>query len=176
MLLEWLLFHLLVSAHHREAGLLVVVGWPARLLAQLLLLVGSLAVVGGGILGLFVAPAWSTALLTWLGQSWDAAVATGSRQVFGTAAPRLAAMWPGVVAAAAISLAAVWWAARRAAEAAPLPLLRGEEPLRWRGAGRPQGAVRSLGHLARRGLAYRRSRTGSVIALVALAEFLIVVV
>ena len=176
LLLEWLLFHLLVSAHRREAGLLVAVGWPARRLAQLLLLVGSLAVVGGGILGLFVAPAWSTALLTWLGQSWDAAVATGSRQVFGAAAPRLAAMWPGVVAAAAISLAAVWWAARRAAEAAPLPLLRGEEPLRWRGAGRPQGAVRSLGHLARRGLAYRRSRTGSVIALVALAEFLIVVV
>ncbi len=176
LLLEWLLFQLLVSAHRREAGVLVAVGWPAHRLAQLLLLVGSLAVLGGGIVGLLVAPAWSAALLAWLGQSWDAAVATGSRQVFGAAVPRLAAMWPGVVAAAAISLAAVWWAARRAAAAAPLPLLRGEEPLRWRAGGRTQRSVRSLAHLARRGLAYRRSRTVSVITLVALAEFLIVVV
>lgn len=176
LVLEWLLFQLLVSAHRREVGVLVAVGWPARRLAQLLLLVGSLAVLGGGIIGLLVAPAWSAALVAWLGQSWDAAVASGSRQVFGAAVPRLAAMWPGMVAAAAISLTAVWWAARRAAAEAPLPLLRGEESLRRRAGGRAKGAVRSLGQLACRGLAYRRSRTFSIITLVALAEFLIVVV
>lgn len=176
LVLEWLLFHLIVAAHRREAGMLVAIGWPERRLTQLLLLVGGLAVVGGGILGLIVAPAWSIALLAWLGHSWDAAVATGSRQVFGATVPRLVAMWPGMMAAAAISLAAVWWAARRAARAQPLPMLRGEEPLAWSGAGRTHGVVRSLGQLARRGLSYRRSRTLSVIGIVALAEFLIVVV
>jgi putative ABC transport system permease protein len=176
LLLEWLLFHLLVSAHRREAGMLVAIGWPARRLAHLLLMVGAIAVVGGGILGLIVAPIWSAALLAWLGQSWDAAVATGSRQVFGAAVPRLAAMWPGMAAAAAVSLAAVWWAARRAAGSQPWPLLRGEAPLQWQGRVRAHTVVRSLGQLARRGLAYRRSRTLSVIAIVALAEFLIVVV
>ena len=132
--------------------------------------------MGGTSLGLAVAPAWSAILLAWLGRSWDAAVASGSRQVFGAAVPRLAAMWPGVLAAAGISLVAVWWAARRAAGGQPLPLLRGEDPLRWQGRDGDRGAVRSLGELARRGLAYRRSRTISVIAIVALAEFLIVVV
>lgn len=176
LLLEWLLFQLLVAAHRREAGMLVAVGWPSRRLAELLLLVGSLAVVGGSILGMIVAPAWSAALLAWLGRSWDAAVASGSRQVFGAAVPRLAAMWPGMVAAAGISLAAIWWAARRAAAAAPLPLLRGEEPLRWRGGGGARGVVRSLPQLAVRGLAHRRSRALSVIAIVAVAEFLVVVV
>lgn len=176
LLLEWLLFHLLVAAHRREAGLLVAIGWSADRLSEFWLWVGSFAVLGGGVLGMIVAPVWSAALLAWLGQSWEEAVATGSRQVFGAAVPRMVAMWPGMVAAAAISLVAVWWASRRAAHATPLSLLRDEEPYRWSEGGRSHGVIRSLGQLARRGLAYRRSRTISVIGIVALAEFLIVVV
>lgn len=176
LLLEWLLFQLLVEAHRRDAGMLVALGWPSRRLAQLLLLVGGLAIVGGASIGMVVAPAWSAALLAWLGRSWDLAVAAGSRQVFAAVAPRLVAMWPGAVAAAGISLAAVVWAAYRATGAPPLRLLRDEDPLRRRSGRGARGTIRSLGQLACRGLTFCRSRTLSVISIVSLAEFLIVVV
>lgn len=174
--LEWLLFRLLVAAHAREVGLLAAVGWPSRRLAGLLSVVGGIAVVGGMVLGLLLAPAWSAALLWWLGRSWNAAVAAGSWQLFGAAAPRLTAMGPGAAAAAVISLAAVWIAARRAACRPPMPLLRGEAVAPVSNLTQRTTAVRSLPQLALRGLAHRRSRTLAVVAIVGLAEFVIVVV
>ncbi|MFM7034426.1 MAG: FtsX-like permease family protein, partial [Planctomycetia bacterium] len=176
LLLEWLLFHVLVAAHRRETGMLAALGWPVRRLAALILMVGGIAVVAGAVVGLVVAPLWSRMLIAWLVRSWEAAVAVGSRQVFGAAVPRLAAMWPGALAAAGVSLASLWWAACRAARTLPLSLLRDESPSRWRGSPGARGTVRSLAQLARRGLAHYRSRTVAVIAIVALAEFLVVVV
>ena len=174
LLLEWLLFHLLVAAHHRDLGILTAVGWPTARLRGLLLRVAAVAVIGGAVSGAIVAPVWATALITTLGRAWNASVASGSQQVFGAAAPRFAAIWPGAVAAAVISLAAVWWAARRVARAAPRRLLQGMAGAAFLG-GR-FGPVRSLAGLACRGVMHRWQRALSIVALVGLAEFLIVVV
>jgi putative ABC transport system permease protein len=175
LLLEWLLFALLVTAHRRDVGVLSAVGWPTARVARLLVATAAVAVIGGAVIGLGIAPVWSAALVAGLGSAWNASVSAGSRQVFGAAAPTLRACWPGAVAAAGISLAAVWWAARRAARLAPGLLLRragGTGPRLRRG----RRELRSLVGLAWRGVISRWSRAASIAAIVGLAEFLVVVV
>lgn len=175
LLLEWLLFHLLVAAQRRDIGILAAVGWPPARLRALLLLVAALAVGGGAAVGAILAPLWSAALVAGLGSVWNASVAGGSQQVFGAAAPRLAAMWPGAVAAAVVSMMAVWWAARRAAREEPRALMRSANSGAVVRIGRRR-PVQTLPALAWRGITSRRSRAVSIAALVGLAEFLIVVV
>ncbi len=175
LLLEWLLFHLLVAAHRRDVGILTAVGWPAARLEKLLLAVAAIAIGAGAAIGAAVAPLWSAALIAGLGRAWNASVAAGSQQVFGAAAPRLAAGWPGALAAAAVSWAAVWWAARRAARQAPQALLRGAGAADRARTAR-HAPVRSLPGLAGRGIASRPWRAVSIAAIVGLAEFLVVAV
>jgi len=176
LILEWLLFHLLVAAHRRDLGILAAVGWPARRLGRLLVLVSALAVAAGAGIGLFVAPLWSQTLVAGLGWAWNASVAVGSRHVFGAASPRLQAMWPGAVGAAAVSLVAVWWAARRIVRTPPWSLVRGATGTEALRGGRPRQVARSLAHFAWRNVASRPLRAVSIAAIVAMAEFLVVVV
>jgi putative ABC transport system permease protein len=182
LLLEWLLFRLLVAARRRDVGILAAVGWPPSRIASLLMLVGGAAAVVGTAAGTAIAPFWSRLLLASLAGSWNAAVAAGSSQAFGNEMPSWHAVWPGALAAAAVSCAALFCAARRAAGMPPLVLLRGSgDPA---AAGRPvvprllgRGRViRTLPQLAWRGIASNRGRALSVAAIVALAEFLIVAV
>jgi hypothetical protein len=84
-------------------------------------------------------------------------------------------MWPGAVAAAGVSLAAVWWAARRAARRAPQALLRREAAAALRPFA-ARHAVRTLPGLAWRGVLSRWPRAMSIVAIVGLAEWLIVFV
>ncbi|MEO1993222.1 MAG: ABC transporter permease, partial [Pirellulales bacterium] len=176
LVLEWLLFGLIVKAHYRDAGVLLALGWPEPRLSRLLLYVGGIAILGGVLLGTLVAPIWSITLIEWLGRSWNAAVAAGSQQIFFAAYPRLSAMWPGIVCAAAISFAAIWWAAHRASGVVPLRLLRDGDTRPWLSRTFRYRVIRSIGELACRSIYFRRSRSFAVIFIVALAEFLIVVV
>jgi len=234
LLLEWLLFRLLVAARRRDVGILAAIGWPPTRIALLLTLVGGLAAVAGVAVGAFVGPAWSAVLLEALSISWNDGVAAGSTQAFGAATPSRWAIWPGALASAAVSLATLWCAARRAGRLPPRSLLQGasdeavatgRKPLiavlaiagpvlaatigglaqavapkdavplfflsavaalagllaivrLWLGRfGRERARpVRSLFKLACRAIAHRPGRAFSVVALVAIAEFLIVAV
>jgi hypothetical protein len=133
--LEWLLFELLVAARRRDVGLLAAVGWPPARIARLLLAVAGGAAVGGAALGTAVGPVWTRALLARLGSSWSHAVDPGSAAAFGRW-PAASDLWPGAVAAAAVSLAALAIAARRAARQPPAALLAGRDA--------DGGAVRGL--------------------------------
>jgi putative ABC transport system permease protein len=124
LLLEWLLFHLLVAARRRDVGVLAAVGWPPGRLAALLVLVGGGAAVIGVALGTLLGPAWTAALVAVLGRSWATQVAGGSGAAFAAGPARFAEIWPGAVAALALSVGAMAWAAWRAGRAAPLALLR----------------------------------------------------
>lgn len=124
LLLEWLLFHLLVAARRRDVGVLAAVGWPPGRLAALLVLVGGGAAVIGVTLGTLLGPSWAAALVAVLGRSWATQVAGGSGAAFAAGPARVAEIWPGAVAALALSVGAMAWAAWRAGRAAPLALLR----------------------------------------------------
>jgi hypothetical protein len=124
--LEWLLFELLVAARRRDIGLLAAVGWPPARIAWLLLAVGGAAAVGGVGLGTALGPVWTRALLAWLGRSWMHSVDPGSVAAF-VRWPAAADLWPGMVAAAAVSLLALAIAARRAARLPPAALLAGRD-------------------------------------------------
>jgi hypothetical protein len=147
LLLEWLLFHLLVAARRRDIGVLAAVGWRPRRLATVLTAVGFVAAVIGVSAGSLLGPGWATVLLRVLGRSWNTQVAAGSADVFTLAAPGWRSLLPAAVAAVALSVVAVWWAATRAARQRPLQLLRGGEPEPSpRGIGRikPAGLVAML--------------------------------
>jgi len=124
LLLEWLLFQLLVAARRRDVGVLAAVGWPPGRLAALLVLVGGAAAVIGVAVGTLLGPAWAAALVAVLGRSWATQVASGPVAAFAAGPARLAEIWPGAVAALALSLGAIAWAAWRAGRSAPLALLR----------------------------------------------------
>jgi hypothetical protein len=148
LLLEWLLFDLLVAARSRDVGILAAVGWPPRRLATLLVAVAGSAAAAGAVVGTLAGPLWARGLLAVLGQAWDSDVAVGSARVFAVP-PSWGAAVPGGLAALAVSLAAVAWAARRAARVAPWRLLKGGgEPVaagRSRRGGRTAFAVLALG-------------------------------
>jgi hypothetical protein len=148
LLLEWLLFDLLVAARSRDVGILAAVGWPPRRLATLLVAVAGSAAAAGAVVGTLAGPLWARGLLAVLGQAWDSDVAVGSARVFAVP-PSWGAAVPGGLAALAVSLAAVAWAARRAARVAPWRLLKGGgEPVaagRSRRGGRMAFAVLALG-------------------------------
>jgi hypothetical protein len=148
LLLEWLLFKLLVASRARSLGILAAVGWPPRRLACLLVGLGGMAAAAGAIVGTSLGPGWARGLLAVLARAWDADVAAGSARVFQAAPPSWAAALPGGLAACAMSLVALAWAARRAGRQPPLQLLRGaiEPPERCapRSRGRPAAAGLAL--------------------------------
>ena len=125
LLLEWLLFHLLVAARRRAVGLLSAIGWPAGRITALLVLIGASAAAAGIVVGTALGPVWARLLLRALATSWNDSVAAGSTPAFGDGAIRWSSLWPGAIASAVLSLAAIAWAARRAARQSPLALLRG---------------------------------------------------
>ncbi|NDC54724.1 MAG: ABC transporter permease, partial [Planctomycetia bacterium] len=226
LLLEWLLFRLLVTSRRCEVGVLAALGWSPRRLATLLALVGFAAAAVGSVVGVCLGPLWARVLLDALARAWTTAVAAGSRQVFGDTVGVARPLGAALVASLVVSVAAVAWAAVRAARARPLALLRGSvEPvgaasgrvwppiaaaagaavLGWLGlnagperavttfflsgaaalvafvtaartalATRRGAPVASLGALAWRALCGQPSRAVSVIAIVAVAEFLVV--
>jgi putative ABC transport system permease protein len=125
LLLLWLLFSLLVAARRRDVALLAAVGWPPRRLAGLLLVVGGSAAVAGVAAGTLLGPWWTRGLLAMLARSWDTNVKAGGATPLVLAAPAAADLWPAAVAALVIAVAAVWWAASRAARLPPRALLAG---------------------------------------------------
>jgi len=130
LLLEWLLFTLLIAARRRDVGLLAAIGWPPRRVAALLVLVGGTAAAAGICVGTACGPLWAGVLLDWLAGAWQTGVARGSAVAFGTSRDAAAAvgaktLLPGAAAAAGVSVAALALAARRAARATPLALLKG---------------------------------------------------
>ena len=227
LLLEWLLFRLLVTARRREIGVLAATGWPPRRLSLLLTLIGLAAAVTGSVVGACLGPLWARVMLDALARAWTTAVAAGSHQAFGDAASAARPLLGAFVASLGVSIAALAWAAARAARARPLALLRGVADAtgavgrRWPWAPLAAGAaavalgwlgldagperavvifflsgaaalvalvtaartalvarraatVASLVQLAWRSLCGNRSRAASVIAIVAVAEFLVV--
>jgi len=125
LLLVWLLFSLLVAARAKDLGILSAIGFSPRRTAAVLALVGGVAAVVGVAAGTLLGGPWAAAMLGLLGRAWTTSVAAGSAGVF-TASTHAA--WPllaGGTASLAISLAAVFWAARRAGRRSPLSLLRG---------------------------------------------------
>jgi len=125
LLLEWLLFRLLVTARRREIGVLAAIGWPPRRLAALLALVGLVAAVVGSVAGACLGPLWARAMLDTLARAWTSAVAAGSQQAFGDGASASRPLLAALLSSLAVSVAALAWAAARAARARPLALLRG---------------------------------------------------
>jgi hypothetical protein len=125
MLLAWLLFGLLVAAQRRAVGLLAALGWPPARLARLLLVVGGIAALIGGAIGAVAGPIWSWAMLRMLATAWNRDVATGSTAVFAAGQPSFATLATGAIATLAMSLAALSFAARRAARVPPHVLLAG---------------------------------------------------
>ncbi len=233
LLLEGLLFALLVAARRRDLGILAAVGFAPARVARLLLTVGGIAAVAGVVAGTLLGPLWARALLAWLGAAWTAEVEAGAGGAFTGATPAAGPLVGGAAAALGISLAALGFAAWRAAAIPPLRLLRGGDvgpsapgqrrwgtkvvagvglgvaavavgfgrtaaPTAalglfftagfgglagllamvrlWLAAGPSPAAVRSLGQLARRNLAFAPGRAFSVAAIVASASFLIVAV
>jgi hypothetical protein len=143
LLLEWLLFHLLVASRRRDVGLLSAIGWPAGRIAMLLVIIGGVAAAVGIAVGTALGPLWARLLLGSLAASWNASVASGSTPAFGDGVVRWSSLWPGTVASAMLSLAAIAWAARRAARLRPLALLRGGGDLNPDG--RPAAGRRAAG-------------------------------
>ncbi|MFM7250015.1 MAG: FtsX-like permease family protein [Planctomycetaceae bacterium] len=125
LLLEWLLFQLLVAARRRDVGVLSAIGWSPRGIGRLLALVGGVAAAVGVVVGTAAGPAWARLLLRFLAATWNQSVAAGSAAVFGEGAVRWAGLWPGALAAAVLSMAAIASAAWSAARRPPLGLLRG---------------------------------------------------
>lgn len=178
LVLLWLLFGLLVASRSRTLGILAAVGWSPRRLAGLLVTVSAVAILGGAGVGMLVGPLWSRLLLRQLGDGWASHVATGSEAVFSGGMPSGVTVVSGGAAAVMVGAAAVLLAAVRAGRRPPLTLLRGPgfSPagrLRWFRGRRP---LRSLIGLAGRGVAWRSGRGVAVVAMVGLAEFLIVFV
>jgi hypothetical protein len=136
LLLEWLLFRLLVAARGRDVGVLAAIGWPPRRLAALLVGVAGVAAVVGAAVGTLLGPLWARGLLAALARAWNADVASGSARVFEAAPPTLTAGVPGGLAAVAVSLGAVAWAAWRATRIPPRALLRGAVETRVNRGGR----------------------------------------
>jgi hypothetical protein len=126
LLLQGLLFQLLVSARRRDVGILAAVGWPPARIARLLLAVGGAATAGGVVIGTALGPTWARGLMAGLARSWDAAVDPGAAAAFARW-PAASEIWPGAAAAALASLAALAWAARRAARLPPAALLAGRD-------------------------------------------------
>jgi hypothetical protein len=124
LLLEWLLFGLLVTAHRRDLGILAAVGWPARRIAWLLITIGNLAATAGAIIGVMLGPLWARGLLILLGRQWAADVDRGAAAVFGGDPPDAAAVAAGTMASIVVSLLALAAASRRAGRVQPLALLR----------------------------------------------------
>jgi hypothetical protein len=127
LLLEWLLFSLLVTAHRRDLGILAAIGWPPQRIARLLITIGSLAAVAGAIVGAIVGPLWARALLMFLGRQWATEVDLGAAAVFDIEPPDPSAVIAGAVASIVVSLLALAAAARRAGRVQPLTLLRGTD-------------------------------------------------
>ena len=125
LLLLWLLFGLLVAARRRDVAVLAAVGWPPRRLATVLLAVGGGAAVTGVAIGTLAGPWWTRGLLAVLARSWEANVTAGGATPLTLAAPAISDLWPAAVAAVAIAVAAVWWAASRAARLPPRSILAG---------------------------------------------------
>jgi ABC-type lipoprotein release transport system permease subunit len=124
LLLAWLLFSLLVTAHRRDLGILTAIGWPPQRITRLLITIGGLAAVGGAVVGAVVGPLWARVLLLMLGRQWATEVDPGAAAVFAIAPPEPAAVLAGAVASIVVSLLALAVAARRAGRAQPLRLLR----------------------------------------------------
>jgi hypothetical protein len=137
--LEWLLFELLVAARRRDVGVLAAVGWPPARIARLLLVIGGAAAVGGAALGALLGPAVARTLMASLAAAWSGAVDPGAAAAFARW-PAVADIWPGAVAAAVVSLAALAWAARRAARTSPAALLAGRDDV---SASTARGGMRS---------------------------------
>jgi len=124
LLLAWLLFSLLVAARRRDLGILSAVGFPPRRLAALLVTVGGIAAALGTAGGVVLGPLWANALLAMLGRAWTAEVEAGAARAFAATRPAMAPLAAGGLAAIAVSLSAIAWAARRAGRLPPLLLLR----------------------------------------------------
>jgi len=133
LLLVWLLFGLLVAARGRDLGTLCAVGFAPRRLTAVLVAVGGLAALAGAAVGGLLGRPWSTALLGMLGRRWARDVAAGAAGVFEAASPALTPAIEGAAAAGGLALAALAWAAARAARRPPLELLRGGGPSPHRG-------------------------------------------
>ena len=176
LILLWLLFGLLVIARIRTLGVLAAVGWNPNRLAALLGLVAATTVAGGVALGVLVGPFWSQILLFRLGAIWTTHVDSQTAAVFGNSWPSLTTLAAGGSAAAAVAMAAVGAAAIRAGRLPPLRLLRGLTATRSLVRFRPQRPLSTLTGLAKREFWRRPSRSFAVVAMVALAEFLIVFV
>lgn len=177
-ILLWLLFGLFVASRTRALGILAAVGWPPARLASLLVLVASPAVVGGVVAGLVLGPLWAQLLLARLGGVWTARVAEQTAVVFAGGLPTVSTLLLGAGGASLVAWLAVWLAARRAGRRQPLWLVRGGQMAAdclpsWC---RLRSPARTLSGLAVRGLGRRPSRSLAVVAMVALAEFLIVFV
>ncbi len=124
LLLEWLLFSLLVTAHRRDLGILTAIGWPPRRITRLLITIGGLASVAGALVGAMAGPLWARGLLFLLGRQWAADVDPGAAAVFGGEPPEGSVVAAGTVASIVVSLLALALAARRAGHIHPLALLR----------------------------------------------------
>ena len=150
LLLEWLLFRLLVASRARSLGILAAGGWPPRRLATLLVGIGGAAAAAGVVVGTALGPAWARGLLAVLARAWDADVAAGSARVFQATPPSWTAALPGGLAAWAVSLVALAWAARQAGRQPPWRLLRGaaEPPTRGGTRSRGRGIVAGLALVA----------------------------
>ncbi len=178
LILLWLLFGLFVASRTRTLGILAAVGWSPGRLASLLVLVASPAVVGGVAAGLFLGPLWAQLLLARLGGVWTDRVAEQTAVVFAGGLPTMSTLLLGAGGATLVAWLAVWLAARRAGHRQPLRLFRGGQMTAaslpsWC---RLRSPARTLSGLAIRGLGRRPGRSLGVVAMVALAEFLIVFV
>lgn len=176
LILLWLLFSLLVTARIHTLGVLAAVGWSPSRLAALLGLVATTTVLGGVILGVALGPFWSQILVLQLGAAWTTHIDDDTAIVFGHMWPTLTTLSVGGAAAAIVAVVAVFAAAFRAGQLPPMQLLRGVTAAKLFLWPRPARPLTTLTGLASRELRRCPSRSVAVVALVALAEFLVVFV
>jgi hypothetical protein len=129
--LTGLLFVFTLEQRNAEAGTLLALGLPPRLVRRLLLGEGAVLAVVGAVLGTMAAVAYTHLVLRALGTVWQDAVGAVDF-VFHAAAGSILG---GAAGAVGVALCAMAWASRRQLRTAPTRLLAGEASDAARGDG-----------------------------------------
>ncbi len=117
--LTGMLFAFVMEQRNRQAGLLLAVGLPSKMVRRIFLTEGLLLSLAGALAGTFLAIYYGSTILGLLTGEWSGAV-SGATFDFSANPVSIAT---GFLSAVTISLLAMWWSTRRQLQAEPKELL-----------------------------------------------------
>ncbi len=109
LLLVALLFRLAIEQRNPQAGLLLALGWPPKMVKHLFLLEGGVLIVLGGLLGIVGGMAYTQVMMYALSTIWQNAVSAATIRFH--AEPVTILM--GLISSCLVSFFAIWLVARR---------------------------------------------------------------